>query len=243
VEMHKKNKLKVKKAVILAGGQGSRLRPVTFEIPKPLIPVKKKAILAHFVEFLNRSGIKEVGIIINATHERDFKNWYAHQGKSLGPKIKFFVEKKPKGTYGALREVKYWVGRHPFVLANGDSLIDFDFHKLHKFHSEHRPILSLALLRVDNPGEYGRVALKNGKVQNIVPKQKPPYEKIVMSGFYIAEPEFLSLDNPRRKSLNVDRDILPRLIEKEKFMAIPISQSRIYDCGTLARWEKAIKEW
>ncbi|MEK7077073.1 MAG: sugar phosphate nucleotidyltransferase, partial [Patescibacteria group bacterium] len=119
------------KGVILAGGMGTRLRPVTLEIPKPLLTVRKKPIINHLIELLERYGISEIAVLVAREHENDFDRWKKHWWHELpGVKISIFFEEKPRGTFGGMEIVRDWLGGENFILTNGDELKDFNLKEL-----------------------------------------------------------------------------------------------------------------
>ena len=181
------------KAVILAGGEGTRLRPITYEIPKPLFPVKKKAILSYVIDFFNKYDILEIGIIIERRQKNDFYNWKKFLKNKKKSKIKFFIENERSGTYGCLRIVKKWIGKDKFIVANGDCLIDFDLNKLIKFHNNHKPTISVPLLKVNTSGNYGIVEMNNNFIKKYKRKNIIVGE-FIAGGPYIFEPEIFDFD-------------------------------------------------
>ncbi len=238
----------IKRAIVLAGGLGTRLRPVTYEIPKPLVPVQKKPILSHFVSFLERYGVQHVAIVAAARDRSDFDGW-AERENALRSKIhiEVFYEEEPSGTFGWLRNLRDWVGSEPFFLANGDSLMDFDLHMLKKLHASHQPVVSAVLVRIEKPYKADRFVLENNVVVDVDNSRESRGENdevgFVNVGFYLAEPELLDYDDLSRKFLITEKDIFPRIITDRKLMAFEMDPARFYDCGTLERWEQAIKEW
>ena len=240
--------LMVKNAIILAGGLGTRLRPVTHEIPKPLVPVQKKPILSHFVTFLEQYGVERVAVIAAARDRDDFDKWARQENESRSKAcIEIFYEEEPSGTFGWLRNLRDWIGSEPFFFANGDSLMDFDLHTLQKLHMTHRPVVSAALVRIEKPYECDRPVLENNVVVDIDSSREPKGTNdevgFVNIGFYLAEPALLDYDDLSRKFLITEKDIFPRIIADRKLMAFEMDPGRFYDCGTLERWERAIKEW
>ena len=238
----------IKKAIILAGGLGTRLRPVTYEIPKPLIPVKKKPILSHFVSFLNRYGVERIAIVAAARDRGDFEVWSRQIGQTHpNAHIDIFYEDEPHGTFGWLRYLHDWIGSDRFILSNGDSLMDFDIHALAAFHESRRPVVSAALLRVNRPYECDRLVLEDGVVADIdcSRTRRGPDDEFDFAniGFYLADPAVLDYDDPSRKLLITEKDIFPKLISDRKLMACSLEQGRFFDCGTFERWEQAIQEW
>lgn len=234
----------IMKAVILAGGGGMRLRPVTYEIPKPLIPVKKEPILNHVIGFLLRNGVRDFIIVASDRDRGDFIKWRFEWQKKLKVKsLKFFYEEKPYGTFGYVKYLLSQFNKQPFLLVNGDCLIDFNLSELYKFHVAHRFVITKAILK--NMSGYGDVGIiKRGKLIKLNTQKNSHAVPYVDSGFCIIESKFLqSYKFPVRHFLDMDSDIIPNLMRRGQVGAKIMRRSRFFDCGTLARWEKAIKNW
>ena len=232
------------KAIILAGGKGTRLHPVTLEIPKPLITVKKKPILNHLVGFLENHGVDEPIILASREHEQDYRLWNRNYRKELPKKIKLKIEPEPLGTFGGLKIFQKEL-RSTFVLSNGDELKDFNLKELVRAHksNRHRPLATIALVKVTNPSEYGVAVMRGTKIEKFLEKPQNPPSNYISSGLYILEPEIFKYADWRKKFLMIEKDIFPKLAEEGKLAGYKIKNGRWYDCGTLERWEKAIKEW
>lgn len=230
------------KAIILAGGEGTRLRPITYEIPKALLTVKKRAIISYLIDFFNKYDISEIGIIIENSQKNDFYNWKKFLKNKKKSKIKFFIENKRSGTFGCLRIIKNWVKKDDFLVANGDCLIDFDLNKLTRFHNNNKPTVSIPLLKVNTSGNYGIIEM-NGKVVRRIKKKDVIAGGFIDSGLYIVKPEIFDYNESFEKNLDIVFDIFPKLIKNNKIMALKINKSRFFDCGTFDSLEKAIKNW
>ena len=231
------------KAVILAGGLGTRLRPITHEIPKPLITVKKEPIINHLIRLFERYGINEIGIIIARDHESDFSRWQkTWHGEVPHEKISIFIEDKPSGTFGWLRHLKGWLDNERFILSNGDELKDFNLDELKKFHELHHPVATIALVKVPNPSEYGVPVLDGCKITEFLEKPANPPSDFINSGLYILEPEIFDYA-PDQDFIMIEKDVFPKVATAGKLVGLKFENGRWYDCGNLERWEKAIKEW
>src|SRR3989344_3920021 len=118
------------KVTILSGGKGTRLMPLTVNTPKPLVPVHGRSILEHIVQFFEKYGCTEIGLMTAADITHHFDEW---RNKRSGPaKIEIFGEAVRSGTFGCMRSVKDWVGDEQFIVTNGDCLLDFDLNVLTK---------------------------------------------------------------------------------------------------------------
>ena len=229
-------------AVVLAGGLGTRLRPVTYEIPKPLVPVKKKPILNHLMEFLTSTGVDEIILIINTADTKDYERWLkTWDDQPWINKIKLAPEKERLGTFGALHSVKHLLKEGTFLMSNGDSLMQFDIQKLLKTHKESGATITTTLLKTQDPLEYGLAILDGSYIVRFTKDPKEEASEYISAGFYAVSTEILSMLKEGEQSL--EKEIMPELALNKKYAGAIMEESRFYECGTLPRWEQAIKEW
>lgn len=231
-------------AIILAGGLGTRLRPVTYEILKPLVPVKKKPILNHHIKFLASAGIEEIALIANISDAPEFKRWSRTWDDQVWmKKIHIVYEHERRGTFGALHATKDWLKKDAtFILSNGDSLIQFDIKAFLKAHKKFKVLVTTALVNTYNPFEYGLAVLNGHFIDHFTKNPSEANSGFISAGLYAIEPKLLDMLNEVGEQ-SMERDILPSLsLRKENAGAI-MQKNRFYECGTLSRWEQAIKEW
>ncbi|HTY39758.1 MAG TPA: nucleotidyltransferase family protein [Candidatus Paceibacterota bacterium] len=232
------------KAVVLVGGLGTRLRPITFEIPKPLIPVKKRPILNHTIAWLRRHGISEVALLASRAHAEDFRRWERAWADELdGVKITTFFEEKPRGTLGGLPLVRAWMGSGPVVISNGDDLKDFDVQRMLAHHRRLGGLATVALFRVPDARPYGVPVLDGDRVVDFLEKPDVPPSDYVNGGLYVFDPVIFDGLDYTKNELMIERDLLPMLAKRGQLFAFRDAEARCYDCGTLERWEKAMREW
>ena len=227
------------KAVILAGGKGTRLYPVTKEVSKPLLPVNGKPIVSYLVDLFFSQGIKEIGILVSKNFRDDFVWWQKRYHSKR--KIKFFEEEKPLGTFGGLVFLKNWLKNKPFFLTNGDELKKIDLKKMAEFHYKMKPVATIALVKVLDPQNYGVVLSDKGKVVKFLEKPKNPPSKYINSGLYLLEPEIFNY-HPGPKFSMIEKNIFPKLAKEEKLAGFKF-QGKWVDCGTWQRYSEAIKKW
>ncbi len=236
----------IEQAVILAGGEGTRLRPVTYEIPKPLIPVQGKPILTWQVEWLARAGVRHILVSISPRWQSAFETWLANFSTAPA-RIEFFVETEPMGTMGALVHHVSSALSGPTFITNGDELKGLDLGVLETFHRRERAGspsygATIALVRVTNPSDYGVAELSGTRIARFHEKPAHPPSNLVSSGLYIVEPDAFERADREKKFLMFEKDLFPRLAAADGLGGCPLD-GPWYDCGTLERWEKAIKEW
>lgn len=180
----------MKKAVILAAGLGTRMRPLTDRTAKPALPVLNEPLIVRTLRELKRAGVSEV--MINLHHRPDTIRAAIPEG-DLGLKIKYSRETRILGTGGALRKVRSWVGRNPLFVVNGDVIFDFDLKAMAACHRKTDALATLALKPNSNPGKYKPVVTdRTGRILSI--RGQPKARKGVVSLFasvHIIEPAIL----------------------------------------------------
>lgn len=232
-------KLSNYKAIILAGGKGTRLYPITYEIPKPLLPVKKRPIINYLVDLFINQGIKEVAISINKDFRDEF-NWWQKRYYSKN-KINFLEEKEPLGTFGGLWYLKDWLANQPFFLTNGDELKRINLKKMAQFHQKFPVLATIALVKVPNPQDYGVVRCRKGIIQEFLEKPALPPTKYINSGLYLFSPEIFE-HHPGPKFTMVERDIFPKLAREQKLAGFKFN-GKWMDTGTFERYSLALEKW
>ncbi len=228
------------KAFILAGGKGTRLRPITDEIPKPLIPVQGKPVIEHVIDLFKRSGIRD--IIISVGYKADKIRDALGDGRRLGVSITYIEETQPLGTAGPLRLAKPFL-TGTFVMCNADELKDIDLNAMYLFHKEVNALATIALTTVDDPSSYGVAKLQGSKIQEFIekPKKGSAPSNLISAGLYILEPDVIDII-PGAGPASIERDVFPAIASQGKLYGFPFS-GQWFDTGTLERYERAIKEW
>ncbi len=232
------------KAVILAGGKGTRLYPITYEIPKPLLPVKKKPIINYLVELFNNQGIKDITVLINKEFREEFDWWkkrYYPASSNNNPRITFFEETKPLGTFGGFWHLKKELSGNDFFVTNGDELKKINLKKMLDFHQKKKLLATLALVKVPNPQDYGVVLSKNGIIEKFLEKPKNPPTNYINSGLYLLNGRIFDY-HPGLKFSMLEKDVFPKLAQEHKLAGYKF-QGKWTDCGTWERYSKALKYW
>lgn len=226
------------KAVILAGGRGTRLYPITKEVPKPLLPVKGKPIINYLVDFFYSQGIKEIAVLINGGFKEDFIWWKKRYYPERN--IKFAEEENPLGTFGGLYFLKDWIGEENFFVTNGDEIKELDLKEMYGKHQENpSAIATMALCRVPNPNDYGTVICNNGVIEKCLEKAEKPLSEYINSGLYLLSPLIFDY-HPGPEFLMFEKDIFPQLAKQKKLAGFKFEGEWI-DCGTWERYKEAIK--
>lgn len=232
-------KVNITKAVILAGGKGTRLYPITKEIPKPLLPVAKKPILNYLVDLFLEYNVNNIALLVNHNFREEFEWWKKRHFPNR--KIAIFEEAKPLGTFGGLHFLKDWVGKEHFFVTNGDELKDLDLRKMSEFHLGRKAVGTIALVRVPSPQNYGVVLTRGHFVEAFLEKPENPPSKYINSGLYLLSPEIFA-EHPGPKFLMFEKDVFPRLAKEGKLAGFKFC-GKWMDCGTWERYEQALKEW
>jgi NDP-sugar pyrophosphorylase family protein len=226
------------KAFILAAGLGTRLRPLTNETPKPMLPVGDKPLLEHQFALLKKYGVTECAI--NLFYLPDKIKDYFGDGQKIGMKIHYIEEKELSGTAGPIKAFSEFFDE-PFFVFYGDNLTDINLDKFTAFHNEHKGLISVALYHEPHPESKGIVELdENDQILRF--KEKPKPEEITShwanAGIYICEPEVLE-HIPADTFYDFGHDLFPTLIEK----SIPLygykMEDYLLDIGTHETYAKA----
>jgi len=226
---------KLKTAVILAGGAGTRLRPFTYEVPKPMVPVKGKPVIRWQVDMLRRHGIENIVISLGYMKNND------QVIKELGNDVNYVFEKTPLGTGGALSMVKDHVDGH-FLMMNGDTLHTPvpNLTGMYEFHLQKNSMATLLVMMKEDVRRYGSVVLEeDGKVIKFAEKVNEKKTGLISSGIYILSPDIFT--HIKRKC-SIENDVFPKLMS-EGLLSGYLFNGKTYDVGTLKGYEVAIKEW
>ncbi len=227
---------KIKTAVIMAGGEGIRLRPITYELAKPLIPVKGKPMMEHTLDLLRKYDIRHV--YISAKQIMD----YFGDGSRYGMKFEYLVEKKPLGTAGPIKMLKGKV-REPFILVWCDILAEIDLFDYMNFHFLNNGVATIALTTVEDPSRFGAAVMKGSKILKFIEKPKFGEEpsNLINSGIVILNPEVFNY-LPRKTHIMIEKDIYPKLAAAGRLIGYPF-EGQWFDTGTYEAYEEVLKKW
>ena len=197
--------LKVKKentVLILAGGYGKRLMPLTKRIPKPMIKIAGKPIIEHLINKLSQQGFVNIIIAVHYLKEKIKK--YLKNGKKFGVKIKYINEKNPLGTAGAIKLLKL-KKKLPVVICNSDVVSNLNFSDLLTFHKQNKSVATLVVKQINQKNSYGVINTSGLKIKNFV--EKPNIKLNINAGVYVLEKKVLNL-------INKDKFDMPELYKK-----------------------------
>lgn len=220
------------KAVILAGGLGSRLKPFTEVIPKPLLPIGEKSVLEIQIERLRQNGFDEIYLATN--YMSDYISNFLGDGSRYGVKIRISKEDKPLGTVGPLTLLKDKL-TEPFLVMNGDVLTLLNFKQFYDFSLKKNSVLSITIKELVTPFRFGNIFFNGDYVTAI--EEKPKIRTNILAGVYIFTPEIFKYI-PENEKYDMDR-----LIEKLLMEKIPITKFDIreywLDIGQIDDYEQA----
>jgi mannose-1-phosphate guanylyltransferase len=224
------------RAVVLVGGEGTRLRPLTETIPKPLVPLVDRPSLDHVLDHLARHGVREV-VLSSSYLESTFHAFIeARRGE---PRITWITEAEPLGTGGAIVNALEHLGDEPFLALNGDILTDLDLSAMLAFHRERGAVATIALTRVEDARPYGLVPTEpDGRVLEFREKPTEPVPGEVNAGTYVLEPAVLR-GFPAGVPLSIEREIFPRLIADGLPVYGFVSDAYWLDLGTPEQYLRA----
>ncbi len=220
------------KAVIMAGGEGSRLRPLTCNRPKPMVPIANKPVMEHIIELLKKYGIRDIAVTLQYMPEK-IKDFFG-DGSEFGVNLKYFTEDVPLGTAGSVKNAEEFLDE-TFIVISGDALTDINLQEALEFHKKNSSIATLVLKKVECPIEYGVVVTAaDGKIRRFL--EKPSWGEVfsdtVNTGIYVLSPEVL---NYFEKGVVFDfsKDLFPILLKKEEPMYGFVTQDYWCDIGDL----------
>ncbi|MBK5333748.1 MAG: NDP-sugar synthase, partial [Ilumatobacteraceae bacterium] len=227
------------RAVVLVGGFGTRLRPLTLTTPKPMLPVGHVPIIQRLVDNLSRGGVTEVTLALGFKPE-PFVEAFPN-GECNGVALHYAVEPEPLDTAGAIRFAADFSGiDDTFVVANGDVLTDLDIASLVDFHRQHSAEATIHLIAVDDPSSFGVVATDHdGRVERFVEKPAPGTapSNMINAGTYVLEPSVLQRIPPGQK-VSIERATFPEVAAGGRLFAMPTDDYWL-DAGNPASYLQA----
>ncbi len=225
------------KAVILAGGLGTRLQPYTTFLPKPMLPLGEKPILEHLIDWTRKNGIKS--IVLCVSYLRKTIEDYFEDGKRFGVNIEYAVSNKPLATACQLKTAEDFID-DTFVCIYGDSIFDFSLRNMIKQHAKKKAFVTMSLNEYKTNLPYGVIETsKNGKVLSW--NEKPEIKANVNMGCYVMEPEIMGFI-PKNKPYGMD-DVIKKAMNRKKLVSSFITKKGFTDIGSKSSYKKAYQEY
>jgi mannose-1-phosphate guanylyltransferase/phosphomannomutase len=202
------------KAVVMAGGEGTRLRPMTSSMPKPLLPIVNRPIMEHVLRLLKRHGFTETVVTVQFLAAL-VRNYFG-DGEDLGMSLQYATEQTPLGTAGSVKNAQHLLRDDSFIVISGDALTDIDLTELVKFHHDRDALVTVCLARVPDPLEFGITIIdEDSRVQRFL--EKPTWGQVfsdtVNTGIYVMQPEVLD-HVAAGEVVDWSGDVFPKLLEE-----------------------------
>ncbi|HEY2215592.1 MAG TPA: sugar phosphate nucleotidyltransferase [Acidimicrobiales bacterium] len=226
------------KAVIMAGGEGTRLRPQTSNLPKPMLPLVGRPMMEHIISLLRRHGINDIVVTV-AFLPNVIRNYFG-DGSELGVRMVYATEETPLGTAGSVRNAMDELDER-FLVISGDVLTDIDLTSVIDFHEKNQAMATLALCAVENPLEFGIVITReDGSIERFL--EKPGWGQVfsdtINTGIYVLEPEIFDLI-PEGRSVDFSSEVFPAVLDSGGALFGYVAAGYWEDVGTTAAYLKA----
>jgi len=223
----------------MAGGEGTRLRPMTANQPKPLLPVANRPIMEHVLRLLKRHGFEET--VVTVQFLASLVRNYFGDGEDVGMSLQYATEEMPLGTAGSVKNAEDAIRDDSFLVISGDALTDMDLSEMVRFHKENGALVTVGLTRKPDPLEFGIVITdEDGRIQRFL--EKPTWGQVfsdtVNTGVYVMEPEVLA-EVEASESVDWSHDVFPKLLKRGAPLFGYVSDGYWEDVGALDSYLKA----
>jgi mannose-1-phosphate guanylyltransferase / phosphomannomutase len=235
------------KAIIMAGGQGTRLRPLTSDQPKPMVRIVNLPCMEHIVNLLARHGITDVGVTLQFMPE-EIQDYFG-DGSEWGVNIHYSIEDAPAGTAGSVKMAEQQLdleGERLFIIS-GDALTDCDLTEVVRFHEEKDAEVTMVLKSVENPLDFGIVITEeDGRISRFL--EKPAWGQVfsdtVNTGIYLLEPSVMGeIPDPEKEGeYDFSKELFPRLLEQDRSLYGFVTDAYWEDIGTLEQYASAQRD-
>ncbi|MFD2673116.1 sugar phosphate nucleotidyltransferase [Marinicrinis sediminis] len=226
------------KAVIMAGGKGTRLRPLTSNTPKPMVPLLDRPVMAYIIDLLKKHDITDIAVTMQYMPEQ-IKNYFG-DGSEFGVHLSYFQEEVPLGTAGSIKNAEDFLDER-FIVISGDALTDFDLSQAIEFHAQKQALATLVLTQVAHPLEFGVVMTdEDGAIYRFL--EKPTWSEVfsdtVNTGIYILEPETLKWMN-EHEPMDFSKDLFPMLLQHQQPLYGYVAEGYWSDIGSVEQYRQA----
>jgi mannose-1-phosphate guanylyltransferase/phosphomannomutase len=226
------------KAVIMAGGEGTRLRPLTANQPKPMLPLANRPIMEHIVRHVSNQGVHDIVVTVQFLASQ-VRNYFG-DGSDMGVDLKYATEPRPLGTAGSVKNAAEQL-RETFVVVSGDALTDIDLGQAVAFHRERGAMATVVTKRMENPLEFGIVITEDdGRIERFL--EKPHWGQVfsdtINTGIYVLEPEIFDYI-PEGGPSDFADDVFPALLSKGAPLYAWVAEGYWEDVGTLDAYRRA----
>jgi mannose-1-phosphate guanylyltransferase/phosphomannomutase len=224
------------KVVILAGGSGTRLYPLTRKTAKCMLPVNGKPLLEHIIRYLTSYGFKEIIVTVGKKKEQIID--YFGDGSEFNVKLSYSVESKPLGTAGSFKNAEQYLGGTTLII-QGDNLTNFNLKNVLAFHRKRKAMVTITLTQVKDPAGYGIAVIdRQGRIMRFEEKPEQLFSKLVNSGIYVVERKVLD-HIPKGIMFDFSRDLFPKLLRNRLPVYGVNMKGYWFDIGTPSSYRNA----
>ncbi|HOJ97192.1 MAG TPA: NDP-sugar synthase [Methanospirillum sp.] len=225
----------------MCGGEGTRLRPLTFERPKPCISIVNKPSIEHLVSHLSNLGFHD--IIITVGYKSDAIEQALGDGALFGARISYVYEESKLGTAGSVKNARHQLGEKPFLVVGGDHLTDINLLEFYRDHLKNSPIITIGLISVDDPSEYGIAEIDvDNRIRRFREKPGPGeiFSNLASTGMYVCSPDIFEYI-PDGVKFDFAKNLFPLLMEKGMILDGWLARGNWSDVGSPASLRQAEK--
>lgn len=232
---------RVREAVVLAAGAGVRLRPLTYELPKALLPVRGRPLLSHTFELLRDHSIRDIVVVTGHLGDRIEREFGT--GEAMGVRLRYVSQGRRGGTGGALLAARPLVRSNPFLCVYGDVLAEIDLGDMIRTHEATQALATIALTSVADPSAYGAVRLHGIRVTEFLekPSKRLDVSRLVFAGISVLSDDVFA-NFPSGTPVSLERDVFPILLRRQSLYGYPF-EGAWFDVSTAATYERALKTW
>ncbi len=227
------------KACIMCGGEGTRLRPLTFERPKPSIPILNKPSVVHLIEHLAKEGFNDIVITLGYMAEKIEEQ--LGDGRIYGVHINYVYEHKKLGTAGGVKNAEKYLKGETFLVLGGDHVLNLNLRELYRFHERMNAKVTIGLLSIDDPSEFGIADMDvNNRIHRFLEKPGPGeiFSNLASTGIYVCNPEILDMI-PENQEYDFARDLFPKLLKNGEKVNGVLARGNWTDVGSPAAYRQA----
>jgi len=227
------------KACIMCGGEGTRLRPLTFERPKPSIPIMNKPSVVHLIEHLAKEGFSDIVITIGYMAEKIEES--LGNGSMFGVHIDYVYEEEKLGTAGGVKNAEEYLKDEQFIVVGGDHVMDLSLRTMSRYHESNDAIVTIGLMSIDDPREFGIADMDvNNRIHRFLEKPGPGeiFSNLASTGIYMCCPEIFDWI-PEGKQYDFAKDLFPALMEKDRKINGMLMRGHWTDVGSANAYRQA----
>ncbi len=223
----------------MCGGEGTRLRPLTFERPKPSIPILNKPSVVHLIEHLSKEGFNDIVITVGYMAEKIKEQ--LGDGRIFGVHIDYVYEKDKLGTAGGVKNAEDLLSGEPFIVVGGDHVMNLNLREMSRFHEMTDALVTIGLLSIDDPREFGIADMGvNNRIQRFLEKPGPGeiFSNLASTGIYMCDSEIFDWI-PEKTMYDFAKDLFPDMLSKDRKINGMLARGKWTDVGNAAAYRQA----